>query len=317
MANFRKIADPIPPSELANVTSVGTYANSVVMLDKIYRSLATKTFLSPAVDTLEKITNNIRNMLNTEPTKTLKLAHSITSGLPYISQHAVNVSIISLHIGLKLELTPPELKDLGISSLLHCIGRPIGIEDEIHLGAKYLKTKTGYVESVDDNLAKVEKITDKIRNIIKTHHKAMGPNNYPYEFSQDEDMGICEKILIIVDCYVTMLQHPIIKEGYYPYTTLMWIVDHDGKPFESEVLKALVDTVGLYPIGSWLELSTGEIGEVVSPNLGNPMRPLLKVLFNSSRKPLAQTKIVDLSENNTIQVKKIIPESELPVPVLS
>lgn len=210
---------------------------------------------------------------------------------------------------MRLRLDDYKLEKLGIAGLLHCIGRPIGVEKEMTFDALHLKTKVGYINSVEEGLSKAE-IHGVVKKTLIAHHKAMGPNIFPLE--PVEELNTLGKILCVVDTYCTLLYHPILKSRYYPYTALMWIIEHNGKPFESEVLKALIDTIGLYPPGSWVELSTGEIARVMNANPGNPMRPSVKVIFSQSRKLLETPKFLDFSKETTVHIKKAVEESKIP-----
>lgn len=281
------------------------YKDAISLTRKVYGDLALDKMPPPLTGTVRKLLE----VLKKSPAEIIKLAHAPAED-EYIPWHAVNVSIISLCVGMRLGLEDSELEDSGIAGLLHCVGRPIGVEKEMVFDALHLKTKSGYIKSVEENLSKVG-INEIVKKTIITHHEAMGPNIYPFE--PVEGLNTLSKILCVVDTYCTLLHHPILKRGYYPHTALMWIIEHKGKPFESEVLKALTDAVGFYPPGSWVELSTGDIARVVAVKPKYPMRPSVKVMFDSQQKPLEEPKDIELSKKTIIHIKGVIEESKISI----
>jgi HD-GYP domain-containing protein (c-di-GMP phosphodiesterase class II) len=239
------------------------------------------------------------------PADTVELAHLPFPLGKYIPYHAVNVSIISLSIGNALALVDDELTALGIASLLHCVGRPIDLESKIALHPdRVLKLEGRYINGIE-KFPKIGYITDRVREILKEHHIMMGPDGCPFQ-GDAKKLKLAENILIVADTYCTMLHHPITEKNHYPHTALMWIVEQDGKPFKGEVLKALVETVGLYPIGTQVKLSTGEIGIVVKTEKGYPMRPRVKVLHGLNGQVLKEPKICDLSKTPIIHINEVL-----------
>lgn len=281
------------------------YEEVISLTRKVYSDLAEDKVPPPLIETVRKLLEALKK----SQAEIIKLAHTFTPD-EYIPQHAVNVSTISLCVGMRLGLKDYELEDLGIASLLHCVGRPIGVEKEMVFDALHLKTKLGYISSVEREISKIKYLNKIVKKIIRSHHESMGPNIYPFE--PVEGLNTSGKILCVVDTYCTLLHHPILKRGYHPHTALMWIIEHRGKPFEGEVLKALTDIVGFYPSGSWVELSTGEIARVVAAKPGYPMKPSVKVMFDSRQKPIEEPRDIELSKETTIHIKEVIKESKIP-----
>jgi len=73
----------------------------------------------------------------------------------------------------------------------------------------------------------------------------------------------------------------------------------------------LIETVGIYPIGSWVEINSGEICRVLATNEGFPLRPVLSVAFDGNRKRLDEMRTIDLKSKPSLYIKRPVEESEL------
>ncbi|MBI4723233.1 MAG: hypothetical protein HY769_09635 [Candidatus Stahlbacteria bacterium] len=280
------------------------YEGIVAKVREVYHNLVKDV----PIPNLIPLVKELINIEKKNPSDILGLAHSVTTD-DYVPAHAVAVSTISMHIGMVMKINETELMDLGMAGLLHCIGRPIGVEKEMKLETGHLKNKNEYVGIVEKEMAKIG-VNGRVREMVKSHHEAMGPNMYPFEPIKGATK--LDNILCVVDTYCTLFYHPILKSTQYPYTALMWMIENDGKPFESETLKILTDTVGIYPIGTWLELSTGEMAEVVCPTPNNPMKPQVKVVFGPKWEWITEPKIIDLSQEVLIHIQRVVDETEIP-----
>jgi hypothetical protein len=81
--------------------------------------------------------------------------------------------------------------------------------------------------------------------------------------------------------------------------------------FSRDVVKAMIDCLGVFPVGSYVELLTGETGQVMEARRSNPLRPLIAVTRDARGRPLAQPRIVDLvmSTQNAIKGPAPYPEA--------
>lgn len=81
--------------------------------------------------------------------------------------------------------------------------------------------------------------------------------------------------------------------------------------FETEIIKILIKRVGLYPVGGWIELNTGEIGKVILSNEDSPLRPKVNIIFGPEKKRLSEIKSIDLSRHPSIYIRRSINPQEL------
>ena len=76
-------------------------------------------------------------------------------------------------------------------------------------------------------------------------------------------------------------------------------------------LKTILRSISIFPVGAWVKISSGEIGNVVRINEDTPMRPVLKICYNREGYPLPESRILDLSKQLLIHVERCIELDEI------
>jgi HD-GYP domain-containing protein (c-di-GMP phosphodiesterase class II) len=149
---------------------------------------------------------------------------SILSTNYYTHTHSLNVSVYSICLGKHLGLVESELEELGISALLHDLGKS-KIKDEII-------NKNGTLTEYEFNeikkhpllgwlLAKRLSITNKnILSGIRNHHERMDGNGYPDKL-KDKDIHIFAKIIGVCDVFDALTTKRVYKDAVSTFETLI------------------------------------------------------------------------------------------------
>jgi hypothetical protein len=85
----------------------------------------------------------------------------------------------------------------------------------------------------------------------------------------------------------------------------MIILQSESK-FDRSAMKALLDYITFYPIGSYVVLNNDEIGRVVGINNAVPIRPIIEIFLDHKGGRLAKPRKVDLLKSNVLYIKKAI-----------
>jgi HD-GYP domain-containing protein (c-di-GMP phosphodiesterase class II) len=110
------------------------------------------------------------------------------------------------------------------------------------------------------------------------------------------------EIVKLADIYDTMTHPPSYRHETTPSDTLMSILDAGGF-FNNDLVKILLSELTLYPEGSWVELSSREIGKVVAVNPDMPLRPQVEIISGQNKKR-------DLSKEMIVYVVRALTENE-------
>ena len=224
----------------------------------------------------------------------------------YTFNHSVNVSIYSLAMGKRLGFAKKTLTDLGITALLHDIGKskiPIEILnkpsslDEEEWGLMKKHPLTGV--EILLNLKQLGEINPRMVIGIFDHHLKNDLSGYPRLFRRKE-VSLFGRVIQIADSYDAMTTPRIYKKTpYTPEKALAIMLRERNVHFDPLLLKIFIGLVGIYPIGSLVLLNTRELGIVYKPKT-DPQgldRPTV-ILVKRGEKGDAQKEVVDLTETN-------------------
>lgn len=232
-----------------------------------------------------------------------ELISSTSSSTPnnYLYGHSVNVCILSIEVGKGLGYDRTMLNELGVAALLHDIGMKLS-------NSKYdeIKKHTIYGAEI---LRKVNDIPESSIYVAAQHHERLDGSGYP-EGLKDDQISECAKIVGLVDTYEALTHPRPYQERLSSHIGLCEIIDGKGI-FEPRCIEALLNQITLYPIGTWVKLSTGEMGKVVGINEGFPLRPVVNVVFNSEACKLDEPKRVNLAESISLSIMGLLSDEML------
>jgi len=275
------------------------YENTLKYIEDAYTLLVKgKGIPSP-----ESILSEFIYTLKTQGPEMVVLAHRPPSSA-FMAIHSVSVSIIACCIGLLRKLSESSIAELGVAAFFHYCGIALESKDE----AKFAQMKEKCIKGVE-KLDLVSGMTPKIKKIVREHHERIGQELYPTE-KIEGDMEPETRILIVADTYCSLILSPDTERCVHPHKALMHLLEKNKLPFDADILKTLIEIVGIYPVGTCVELNNGEIGRVVRPRFGFPMRPLIEVISGPTGISLSRTQTRDLFESPVIHIRRVVEERE-------
>jgi len=224
----------------------------------------------------------------------------------YTFNHSVNVSIYSLAIGKRLGFSKKVLGELGMTAMLHDVGKSKipkevlnkpGALDGEEWGMMKKHPLTG-VEIIL-NLKQLGEINPGIVIGIFDHHLKNDLSGYPKLFRKKQ-VSLFGRIIQIADAYDAMTTPRIYKKTpFTPEQALAMMLKEKMVQFDPILLKVFIGLVGVYPIGSMVLLNTRELGVVYKPNPepGWGDRPQV-ILLARDQKGLPKKEAVNLMETD-------------------
>ena len=229
----------------------------------------------------------------------------------YLSYHSVNVCILSIEVGLGLDYTKPKLIELGNSALLH----DIGMVKYLHLCKQSDKLTASEYRGLKDHPTKGVEILKKIKNldrialdVVHQHHERSDGSGYPRGI-KGESINEYARIVGLVDVYEAMIHHRPYRDKFLPLQAMQEILNKKNA-LGQRLIKVLIEKIGIYPIGSLVELNTKETAEVIKLNHSVYLRPVaqVKIIRDADGKKPKQAKILDLTAHSSIYIKKVMLE---------
>lgn len=199
----------------------------------------------------------------------------------YTYLHCVNVSIYSVLIGIKLNLTHSELLHLGTAGILHDIGKrfiPIEILDKPTRLTKeefdIIKTHPmkGY-----EVLKGCRELTSTIKAGVLQHHERCDGTGYPMGL-KGEEISRYARIIAIADTYDAMTSDRAYHKAFLPSDAIEFFMGDGNQLFDTNIVKKFLQCVAVYPMGSCVELSNHMTAIVVENYSDSILRPLVRLI---------------------------------------
>ncbi len=227
----------------------------------------------------------------------------------YPARHAMHTCMLSLSVGAQLQLDRGTLKELALGCLFHDSGMLL-IDQKIQQLNRPL-TRIEFLEitkhpvKIFDKLRKAESIPTRAAFIALQIHERNNGSGYPRR-RETNQIHFLSKVAAVADTYVAMVSPRPHRAGILPHRAIEELVSLTNQGlFDPSALRALLETVSLYPIGSCIALNDGRVARVLRANGTEFDRPILEV-FDRGR--LADPpEIVDLLEHPELQIDGALP----------
>jgi len=258
------------------------------------------------------IINDIYKEIDENPFFPLMLKY-ITPG-NYLFSHSLNVAIIGIGAAKSLNFSEDKIKHIGIAGLFH----DIGMMEYIYLARKEGKLNSGEMDLIKNHVIKTLESLDKIMDfdpkvkpfisdiILKTHERIDG-SGYPQGISE---LDIYSGIIASADVYEAMTHMRPYRDAYEFPLLIRNFIGEFKNLFPSNSLKGILSFLTMYPAGSIVRLSTGEIGIVEILNKRNFSRPLVKVVMDGDFN-IIENFYIDLTEYPLSSIEDMVSYKEI------
>jgi HD-GYP domain-containing protein (c-di-GMP phosphodiesterase class II) len=197
----------------------------------------------------------------------------------YLSSHSVRSTIIAIIIGLQLKLAFHKVIDLGIAALVHEIGM-LKLPQQIYLSDRPLNPQEQKVimshPVLGYSMLKNFDFPMTINLAALEHHERENGTGYPRRLPSDK-ISLYSKIIAVACSYEALSAKRPHKEAKDGFTGMIELLKNEGKRYNDTVVRALVLSLSLCPIGLYVLLSNGKKGQVVDVNPEEPRYPVVQV----------------------------------------
>jgi len=198
----------------------------------------------------------------------------------YTFYHSLNVAIVSVLMAMKMKFEPGLLHRLGVAALLHDIGK-VRIPNEIldkpgGLSDDEWKIMQSHPLEGARLLSEQDDVDDMSVVVAAQHHLHWDLTGYP-PLPGLERVNAVANLVALADVYDALTSDRSYRRAMLPDRALAIILEGRGPHFHPGLTKVFVSVTGFFPVGSCVELSTGEVGVVVGPNPLDCARPQIRL----------------------------------------
>ena len=120
-----------------------------------------------------------------------------------------------------------------------------------------------------------------------SHHEWVDGSGYPRKLTGSQ-ISPFAKITAIIDAYDDIIAEHVYRGERTAFEALKEINAGRGKQFDESLVKHFIDMIGVFPVGSIVELSSGEVGIVLAQTLGSPMLPRVVLLLDHNKQLISR-----------------------------
>lgn len=226
----------------------------------------------------------------------------------YLPSHCTNVAFLSCKVGIELGLTYNELLELCVAALLHDIGM-INLVNKSYLQKQNLTEEERYkIEEhpiIGWNFFKaLEDQFPWLLKVILEEHKRENNQGYP-QWVKGE-LHIYSRIVGLCDTYESLSHERIFRKAFHPVDAMKKSIEGGKGLFEKKILKALIEAMSIYPIGSLVQLNNSEIVQVIQSTKSAPVKPVVCILEERKNRMVHTSKVIDLSKDNNRYITNVV-----------
>ncbi|RMH54842.1 MAG: HD-GYP domain-containing protein [Candidatus Hydrogenedentota bacterium] len=218
----------------------------------------------------------------------------------YLFAHSVHVAVLSVVVGITMGLSKRELFSLAYGGLLIDLGM-MKVDKNIWLKRAPLTDEEFELirQHPIYSVREAEKLVPNDRDamkIVAQHHERMDGSGYPYGL-KGRLIHPLARVVAVCDIYDAMQADRSYRKKFLPYQAMSHLLVSSTETLDAEVVRAFLQTMSAYPIGSFVRLDSGEIGVVISSNPQSPIRPVVKIFRTAEGVELEEPFLVELASD--------------------
>jgi uncharacterized protein YwbE len=229
---------------------------------------------------------------------------------PPLVTNLVNVSILSAKVGAGLGYYGEELHRLVLAGLVHDVG--------LFAVPQSVVMKTGRLTNDERTLIEqhpelgyqlVHKAGQKwewLAQVVRQAHERWNGQGYPNRL-KGRHISELAQIIGVVDVFDALVTPRSYRRRFFPHEAVRELIVAERAAFPREVIKALVEQLSAYPLGTLVRLTTGEVGTVIGINADFPLRPVVEIKEGAAD----EGRQLDLSRSPLVSILETIESPDV------
>lgn len=292
-------------SEEARQAASRTYNRSVAVTREVINSV--RMGRTPSIRKIKRVVQGIVDQILNEETSLIGLT-AIRDYDEYTFTHSVNVCIFAVALGRRLGFTKVQLFDLGLSALMHDIGKSRVPINYLHKSEELSEEEWRQIAAhpwlgvltLFQLRGQQEDVSYRAMTVAYEHHMRTDLTGYPKPI-RPRSMSMTSKIVAVVDGYDAATTRRVYQTTpYTPAAVLQEMRDNPRRGMDQIVVKAFINLLGIYPVGTLVVLDTFELAVVssVNPRPEALSRPIVRIVSDANGNTLHPAPEIDLAQQD-------------------
>ncbi len=229
--------------------------------------------------------------------------------------HSLGCAILALNFGRYIGITGESLKILGLAALLHDVGET-KVPDEVlkrsnHKTRKEVLEFHRHPEYGKEILSQVAGISKAVVDVAWCHHERVDGKGYPRHLKGDE-IPLFARMVSVVDFY-EWLTSGSAGRTLSSSEAVRFIYLHRNEIFDPKCTEQFIQCLGIYPVGSLVELASGCVGIVVGISPEARLYPRLMLVMDEDKQYLHPPRLINLAHFQdkanaaALHIDKVLP----------
>ncbi|MBO4680024.1 MAG: HD domain-containing protein [Lachnospiraceae bacterium] len=237
----------------------------------------------------------------------VELIYDIRERSADIYEHCISVCSVAVLVAIKKKMDQNLIHDLGVACLFHDIGLRYLDFDYTNIDIESLDEKSAaeYRKHPVYGYSSLEKepwISETAKKMILRHHERMDGSGYPLHSKDTDELT---QILQVSDAFDEMICGiGCLRSRVYEAVEYLKITK--GILFNEDIVNTLLDFTAVYPSGTVVILSTGEMGIIIRQNQQFPERPVVRIIKDIKGNTIEDERICDLLKVHNVYIEKVL-----------
>ncbi|MEI8168307.1 MAG: HD-GYP domain-containing protein [Rhodoferax sp.] len=224
----------------------------------------------------------------------------------YTYMHSVAVCAMMVALAKQLGFDETQTRSAGLAGLMHDLGKALMPMDVLNKPGKLTDAEFSIIKSHPDEGYKMllgsTNVDPMVLDVCLHHHEKTDGSGYP-KGMKDESISLYAKMGAVCDVYDAITSNRPYKSGWDPAESLRKMAEWTNGHFDPRVFQAFVKSMGIYPVGSLVRLTSGRIGVVMEQTGKSLTTPSVKVFFSTKSDMRITPQVIDLSRpDNTEKI---------------
>lgn len=292
--------------EFKNVISDELKLKSIVTVKNVFKELSERkgsNYNVKSIDSIKQAVEEMMSMIYDNPS-TLYCMTELMGTDMYTYNHSAEVAVLSMLVAKSMKMNDTFVKKIGVGAMLHDIGKmqiPGEILNKVQpLTPEELKLVKEHVQFGYDLLKDNDFISPISRQVVLLHHEKLNGSGYPYMMA-GEQIPIHVRIVTLCDIFNAISSNRAYKNRLSADEALEIIRAEAVYELDRDIYYHLLKVVNIYPVGTVVELSNGDIGIVTQENPDAQTRPIIQIVRHKKR-----AEVINLMDYLTLFISRTI-----------
>jgi len=287
------------------------YSSLCEFVDETFRNYKEKNDLR-----LRAISEKVKQLI--QMTKThkiylLNLAEYEDVDVDYSVSQSVKTAILTVAMSDTLRFPAHKQMDLGTAALLHRIG-VIQIPQGLFYTNRALtpeeKKSITLFPVLGFRILKSVEFPVSVALAVLEHRENIDGTGYPRGLTGDKT-SLYGKLISVASAYCAAVSKRPFRDNMDGHSGMLELIKDKGKKYDEKILRVLLLTLTVYPIGTYVSLTDGSVGIVNQTNSAEPKFPVLKMIFDSNMSYYSESPLLSTSEGDEVQIERALNKNEV------